>query len=222
MTNLAVHLMSFLDRNIGRCPRCMKSAFICAVASWPLYGTLLMLQPGAVLAEGAILLPLGLSALWLAHVGTYGTRVLRTLRLESRNPAAPPAIDRRQGMVTRRNIFWLLGNTAVITATASLWLPSIAFARAAAPASKDGKPTSSTGHADDASVQTAQNECPPGFPIDCQNGNCCPADSSCCDVGGCCPTGYPHRCGSRCYATLEGAQEAGCSFSQISICGVAQ
>ncbi len=221
MTRFGVHLISFLDRNIGRCPRCMKSAFICAVASWPLYGALLMLQASTVLAEGAILLPLGLSALWLTHVGTYGTRVLRILRRERLSAASPLVVDRRQSIVTRRNFIWLLRNTAVLTATASL--PSLAFARAVAPASNDATPTSSASHADNGSVQTAQEEeCPPGYPIDCQNGYCCPANSSCCDVGGCCPTGFPHRCGSRCYATLQGALDAGCSASDVSICGVAQ
>jgi hypothetical protein len=73
-----------------------------------------------------------------------------------------------------------------------------------------------------ATGQLAQGECPPDYPVDCYDGSCCPADTSCCDDGSCCPTGYPHHCGSRCYATLQDAIDAGCSMAQISVCGVAQ
>lgn len=67
----------------------------------------------------------------------------------------------------------------------------------------------------------AQEECPADYPIDCGDGNCCPADSSCCSVG-CCPTGFPHRCGARCYATLQDAIDAGCAASEVEVCGVPQ
>ena len=83
-------------------------------------------------------------------------------------------------------------------------------------------PVSGTLSAGAGPVQLAQEECPPGYPVDCYNGRCCPADTACCDDGSCCPTGYPHHCGSRCYATLQGALDAGCSRSEISVCGVAQ
>jgi hypothetical protein len=67
----------------------------------------------------------------------------------------------------------------------------------------------------------AEEECPADYPIDCGDGHCCPADSSCCSVG-CCPTGFPHLCGSRCYATLQDAIDAGCSSGEVEVCGVPQ
>ena len=67
----------------------------------------------------------------------------------------------------------------------------------------------------------AEEECPADYPIDCGDGHCCPANSSCCSVG-CCPTGFPHLCGSRCYATLQDAIDAGCSSGEVEVCGVPQ
>ena len=30
-------ILSVIDVNLGRCPRCMKTAFLCALFSWPVY-----------------------------------------------------------------------------------------------------------------------------------------------------------------------------------------
>ena len=201
MTDPVRQLTSFLDRNIGRCPRCMKVAFLSAVASWPLYGTLLALRPNALIADAAIVVPLALSLLWVAHAGTYGTRLLRRLRAEY-GGASPQAGDRPPGGVGRRSFLWILQSTAILTATASVWLPSLAFARAG-----------------DRPLQMAQGGCPQGYPIDCGTGSCCPQNSSCCRSG-CCPSGYPHKCGGRCFQTLQGALDNGCSMGQIDVCGV--
>ena len=85
------------------------------------------------------------------------------------------------------------------------------------------QPVSRSSSAGGGPVQLAQEEeCPPDFPVDCFNGRCCPTATACCDDGSCCPTGYPHHCGSRCYATLQGALDAGCNMADISVCGVAQ
>ncbi len=70
-------------------------------------------------------------------------------------------------------------------------------------------------------VRVAQDECPAGYPLDCADGHCCPAGTSCC-TDGCCPGGYPHRCGSQCYVTLQDAVDAGCSMNEIEVCGVPQ
>lgn len=218
MPNLAVRLISFLNQNVGRCPRCMKSAFICALVSWPLYGAILVLQPQTLLAETAILLPFVLTVLWIAHAGTYGTRILRRLQVEYRSATLLRALGRHQSKATRRSFVWLLGTTAVLTATGSVWLPSVAFARASASTRMDGRPFSSSRRADDTPVRTVQQSgCPNGYPLDCGS-TCCPPNSSCC-FPGCCPSGYPHTCGSGCYRTLEGALNGGCSRGQIRVCG---
>lgn len=77
--------------------------------------------------------------------------------------------------------------------------------------------------------------CPTGFPIDCGNSRCCPANTVCCrdrgccpaetplccGNGKCCPAGKPHACPSlrKCFQTLTDATNAGCSIQEIFVCG---
>lgn len=73
-------IFSVLDRNIGRCPHCMKTAFLSALASWSIYLLVLMLLPQTHLTLISLWVSAGLTGLWLAHATTYGTRVLLALR----------------------------------------------------------------------------------------------------------------------------------------------
>ncbi len=75
-------LIAVLDRNLGRCPRCMKTACLCAAVSWPVFFALWLILPHEGLTKWLILAPIGLTALWLAHVATYAGRVLGLLRAE--------------------------------------------------------------------------------------------------------------------------------------------
>ncbi len=75
--------------------------------------------------------------------------------------------------------------------------------------------------------------CPAGFPVDCNNGKCCPSGSYCVGTShccrndrsacrtGCCPGGSPHTCPqvNRCFATLADAQRGGCPMASIEVCG---
>ena len=122
MTKGLRRALGFADRNIGRCPRCMKIAFLAALASWAVCAGLLFVAPTGS-AAGLLIVPLALTTLWVAHVGTYAIRVLGLLQIEYRPVPVPvSAISRR------RTLLWVLGTTASITAAATVWLPSKAFA----------------------------------------------------------------------------------------------
>jgi hypothetical protein len=81
----------------------------------------------------------------------------------------------------------------------------------------------------------SQNTCPSGFPVNCNNGRCCPANTWCVAEGGCvpngwsycgggktCPPGKPVACPrlGKCFAGSGDAQQAGCSFAEQKVCGV--
>jgi hypothetical protein len=73
---LADRLMSALDRNIGRCSKCMRKAFIAASAAWFVLscawvaGGLL----DSLLFAGALTFAIILTALWLLHLATFAAR----------------------------------------------------------------------------------------------------------------------------------------------------
>src|SRR6266849_3747835 len=121
MQSSIARVWSTLDRNLGRCPRCMKTAFLCAVLSSPLFlvGRLARLDGWMALI---LSVPIGLTALWLAHFVTYGARVLRKLRAEY---ASTPF---ESAATSRRDFLWLLGTTMGLTVFATVGLPDVAFA----------------------------------------------------------------------------------------------
>ena len=154
-------LMSVFDRNLGRCPRCMKTAFSCAVVSWPLFLALWLVSPNNGLASWASVVPIGLTALWFAHVGTYGARVLQALRTEYLGGVPSRAAASECDFIDRRRLLWVLGTAASLTVFASVWLPTVAFAL--------GHPCGTGRH------------CPDSAP------NCCSrSQGKCCNTGWAC------------------------------------
>jgi hypothetical protein len=123
MRSASASLLSILDRNIGRCPRCMRTAFICALAVWCAYFAARLAWPAPGLPAVTILAPIGLTALWLAHAITYGTRVFTLLTKEMTRPIPPTP------RTTRRDLFRVLASTAAITTTAILNLSTAAKAQ---------------------------------------------------------------------------------------------
>lgn len=123
-------LLSILDRNIGRCPRCMRTAFSCALAAWCAYLAAQLAWPAPGLPAVAIAAPIGLTTLWLAHAITYGTRVFTLLTNAGATPSHPIPPTRR---TTRRDLFRVLASTAAITAVAVLNLSKAARAQVLCP-----------------------------------------------------------------------------------------
>lgn len=122
---MLARIIAMLDRTIGRCPYCMKTAFRSALLAWAVLAAAVWVWPGSVLAVAVLIGASALTALWLAHVVAYGSRVLALLQAEYR-----PAPARRGAPArSRREFLWVLGTAAAITASATIWLPATALAR---------------------------------------------------------------------------------------------
>jgi hypothetical protein len=67
-------LISALDHAFGRCPRCIRKAFLSALAAWLV--TLLAIALGASPLATALfsIAALGFSTLWLAHLIAFASR----------------------------------------------------------------------------------------------------------------------------------------------------
>lgn len=163
-------IFSVWNRNIGRCPHCMKTAFLSALASWSIYFPVLMLSPGTHLPLISLWLSIGLTGLWLAHATTYGTRVLLALRKEYLGPASIGSVDADYGslqtVATRRTLLGLVGTAASMTAMAALWMPAVALA---------------AGH------KCGKGHCPDDAPKCCSHslGKCCNGNWACVHLGKC-------------------------------------
>lgn len=134
---------------LGRCPRCFRLAARGAVLGWSALLLVAALWPGWVGLRPLMLWPLSFSALWLSHLIAFAWRRV-SARLDV--PRAPGTkVDggnRIELMVSRRRALGIFAG-ALLTA----FLASVAFAgRARA----DG--------------------CPDGYPLDCHDGACCPAN----------------------------------------------
>lgn len=183
-------VMSILDRNIGRCPRCMKIAFICALGAWLLYLSARLAWPQHDHLALAAIVPIAFTGLWLAHATTYGLRVLRTLRSEYLGPAPIASADctsvSAQRMSTRRSLLWVVSTAVTVTMAGALWLPARAFAA--------------------------------GHP--CGEGRNCPDDApNCCSrsAGKCCDGNWACVSLGKCYAKHEDARNA-CGSGTVWAC----
>ena len=128
MKGTILALGSFLNRNIGRCPRCMKTAFIYALLGWLLYAAALFGLPRGILSELAIVIPISLTTLWAAHTITYAARVLAALRSEYLDTDKQVPASGGSHVTTRRNLLWVLATATSIVGTAAVWLPAPALA----------------------------------------------------------------------------------------------
>lgn len=68
--------VGLLDRNLGRCPRCMRTAFLFAAAAWLLAGAVIAVGGRAQsLVVTAMAIPL--TALWLVHICVFALRATK-------------------------------------------------------------------------------------------------------------------------------------------------
>jgi hypothetical protein len=112
MRSAAATMLSILDRKIGRCPRCMRTAFISAFAVWCAYFAARLLWPPPGLPAIAISAPIGLTTLWLAHTITFGKRLFTLL---SNKSATHTRTHQQFDGPTRRNLIRVLSTTAAVT-----------------------------------------------------------------------------------------------------------
>lgn len=72
---LAASLVRLLDKKIGRCPKCMRTAFRFAAASWALAIVAALADAPAAPLRAALALALLLSLNWLVHIARYAARM---------------------------------------------------------------------------------------------------------------------------------------------------
>ena len=89
MRNSISKLVHLLDDNMGRCPRCIKIAFVCALISWLAVLAAHFIWPAQEFRKLLSLVALGLTAVWLLHFAAYTARVLAALWDEYIGGAVP-------------------------------------------------------------------------------------------------------------------------------------
>ncbi len=95
---------NLLNRTFGRCPRCMRKAFLAALGAWTLAFALIALSVASWMETPMVVVALGLTALWLAHIAAFALRAAMAARhatsdLLPSKPAqmvAPAPFSRRQ------------------------------------------------------------------------------------------------------------------------------
>ena len=93
-----------LDRAMGRCPRCMRKAFLAALAAWALAFAMIGLSVASWITTSMIVVALGLTALWLAHIAAFALRTVMATKhatgdlftSKTAQMAAHPPFNRRQ------------------------------------------------------------------------------------------------------------------------------
>lgn len=166
MQNLTSKLVRFLDNNLGRCPACMKTAFLCVFICWAVVFVAEFIWPIAAVLKLVYLITIGFTALWLLHFGTYTARVLMALWSEYIGSSALSDIDSNGVSNYRRNLLSVCANALSLGILASVWLPTTAFARG----QKCGK-----------------GYCPDSAPNCCsrRQGKCCDGIWACTKTGTC-------------------------------------
>ena len=121
-------LWNLLDENLGRCPTCMKTAFLCAFISWLAVFSVEIFWS----TEGArlfvYLVAIGFTALWLLHFSTYTARVLAALWSEYIGGGAVSlGGDGKNHDQGRRDWLWVCASALSLGVLATVWLPTSAF-----------------------------------------------------------------------------------------------
>lgn len=169
-----------LYSNIGRCPWCMKIAFLCASASWLVYAAFAFFIPDSRLSTISLLISVGLTALWLLHFFTYTARVTAILWTEYVTHPRQSDPEGQGERPDRRKVVWILGNALSLGVMAAVWLPTAVMAR--------GNPCGEGKHCPD----SARNCCSRSL------GKCCSTPWACLTSGKCYQTHAEARrgCGS--------------------------
>ena len=101
--------VGLLNRILGRCPRCMRQAFLAALGAWGLAAALIALDVGSWMATPMVVVAIGLTGLWLAHVAAFALRVAMSARhaeVDSRGPRQTAVNSPRNSPGWRRSQLW--------------------------------------------------------------------------------------------------------------------
>lgn len=161
-----IDVASRLHAGLGRCPTCMKTAFLCSSLCWLAALGWHFLRPGDGFGPLITLIAIAMTSLWLLHFVVYTGRILRMLRSEYvllRPPARSPA---GHGSITRREMLWTFGSAVGLGLAAAVWLPGDALA---------------------AGSRCGDGYCPDDAPRCCSRsqGKCCNGNWACTKTGTC-------------------------------------
>lgn len=120
MRNAAFNFLQAIDRHLGRCPRCMKAAFLWASVSWMtvLFAKTIWTEAFAIQLLTSI--AIGLTVLWTMHFSRYTSRVLALLWSEYQGHSQrEPQFNQN-----RRDFFWIARNSLALGLLAAVWFPS--------------------------------------------------------------------------------------------------
>jgi len=110
-TEAGKSFVRFLVQNLGRCPTCIRKAFLAAACSSALAFPLGALAPDSWVATAALVAALTLTALWLAHIGALAVRLMIASK-RSELAEAPAPLERRKFLAD-----FARGAAVAITAT---------------------------------------------------------------------------------------------------------
>jgi len=124
MIELFSRLSHGLTGRLGRCSRCMRTAFMGAAGAWVMAGLAsALLAPGLGLAAWG--LAMALTALWMAHVWMF---IRRSVRATAVRAAGRPIAEQQAELWPRRRLLAAFVRTLIFTAISSL-VPRNAWAQ---------------------------------------------------------------------------------------------
>ena len=121
--------MRSLSANLGRCPKCMRRAFLVALGAWALSFVAAALGVGSWAVTAMAIAALGLTALWVAHVIAFALRAKeeaaekRTVEQPSGGDArdgAPAVLSRRKAVADFARVLVFAAAATAISARAAL------------------------------------------------------------------------------------------------------
>jgi hypothetical protein len=111
---------NLLDHAIGRCPRCMRKAFLATIAAWPIFFVITAFSGASWMWAPMLVAAVGLTALWLAHIGAFALRTTMAARHATLDLSASKSA---QTVVTaassRRQFVAEFARTAAVAAVAT-------------------------------------------------------------------------------------------------------
>lgn len=83
---------SLISAKLGRCPRCIRAAFLGTLVTWVAVAVVLLMWPGSVMLLGTLAVAVSFTGLLLGHVAAL---TVRTASLLGSSRATPPALGGR-------------------------------------------------------------------------------------------------------------------------------
>ena len=109
-----LRFVNFLDRTFGRCPKCVRKAFLSAICASALAFTFSALSGPSWVVAPMMVAALCLTALWLAHIGAFGLRTASAVRRASMSASKPTP-----GAFSRRRFLAEFARAAVVVTIAT-------------------------------------------------------------------------------------------------------